>query len=157
MTSIKFFFSGLKTYSANKSVSFNKKGKYYKSAGKQNFQDIISYGMMKYKPEIFALENSYSIYEHVLVGNVYMFIPRHKLITKKDYLNMTVGDVNNNKVFTDCIFKHFDKLDDSMLIVENAFKLISPDKNYSLGYKLSIFSRDDLERWSTNAWEEITK
>jgi len=155
MNEIKFFFSGLKAYSANKSVTFNRKGNYYKSTGKKTFQDIVQYGMMKYKPQIFDMEASYSIYDHILVGNVYMFVPHHELITKKDYLNMTVGDVNNNKVFTDCIFKHFEKLDDSMLIVENAFKLISPDKNYSLGYKLNIFSRDDLERWSTNAWKEI--
>ncbi len=155
MNEIKFFFSGIKSFSANKSVSFNKKGKYYKTANKKIFQDAISYGMLKHRPGIFDFEANYSIYDHILVGNVYMFIPRHKLITKKDYLNMTAGDVNNNKVFTDCIFSHFDKLDDCHLIVENSFKLASPDKNYHMAYKLSIFSRDDLERWSVNAWEEI--
>jgi hypothetical protein len=153
---IDFFFERLKPFSANKSVSFNKKGKYFKNKDKDNFQKYIDAIMIRHKPSIFEFTKYFSRFEHLLVGTLYVFMPRDVLFTKSNTISKTGGDVNNNKNFTDRIFHHLPELDDSQLISEPPFKLISPDGYYHMGYKLEIFDLDTLDKWSENAWNEIS-
>lgn len=155
MARISFLFKNLKTFSTNKSVNFNKKGKYYKSSKKDDFQKRIYCEMLRHRPEIFDFEAQFSPFEHVLIGNVYMFIPKKSLITKKDCINLNSGDVNNNKVLTDCVFKAFNKLDDAYLITEPPLKLFSPDENYHLAYSIEIEDKENLDVWSENAWSLV--
>lgn len=157
MTQINLLFRNLKPFSANEDKSFNKKGKYYKSTKKDNFQKQVYCEMLRRKPDLFTFEAIFSPYDHVLIGTLYVFMPKNKLFTTKDCLSKTGGDVNNNKTFTDSIFKCMDKLDDAYLLSEPPFKLISPDKNYHMGYILEIFDKENVERWSKNAWEKINQ
>lgn len=156
MSSITFFFERLKPFSTNRSVSFNRKGKYYKSKDKANFQTYIDAVMSQHKPHIFDFNKQFSPYEHFLVGGVYIFMPRNKLFTKRNTISKTSFDVNNCKVFTDRIFHHLSEMDDSQLISEPPFKLLSPDGFYHMGYKLEIYDIETIEKWSTHAWDEIS-
>ena len=148
-------FKKLHPFSTNKSVSFNKKGRYYKNSAKANFQKQVNAEMSRYKSEIFAFEAEFSPYEHFLVGKVYMFMPKDLLITKRGTISRKSFDVNNHKVFTDTIFRAFLELDDSQLISEEPLKLLSPDDDYHMGYKLEIHSLDELEGMSKNAWAAL--
>jgi hypothetical protein len=157
---INFLFKNLKFLSANKAyknVVINRKSRRAKTADAKGFEKRVVLEMLKRKPDIFEFQKHYSPHEHVLIGTVYMFLPKNKLFKADETISKTGGDVNNNKVFTDSIFSVFDELDDAMLISEPPFKLISPDKNHHMGYILEIYDKDNVERWSENAWEKINQ
>lgn len=144
---IEFVFKNLKLLSSNKDKNFSRKrGGYYKSTEKSNFQHRVAGELLRHRAQIFEFETNYSPYEHMLWGEVYLFLPN--IMTKKGYLSKTAGDVNNTKILTDSIFKCFDKMDDSMLFRESSVKYKSWDNNHHIAYRLKRVDLELLDKWS---------
>jgi len=150
---INFKFKNLKPVSTNQLYCNNQKTKRrFKTGVAKKFERDIFARMLMHKPEIFDFEKHFSPYDHFLIGYLIVFIPKSILITRKGYISHKSGDVNNHKAFTDNVFKAFDKLDDKYLIIENQYKLISPDNNFHMGYSLEIQDQGCLDKWSNDAY-----
>jgi Holliday junction resolvase RusA-like endonuclease len=150
MGTIEFYFQNLKPFSTNNTVSFNKKGRYYKNTKKDDFQKRVFCEMISHKADIFEFETNFSVYEHFVAGSLCIFVPKSKLVTKKGYISQKSGDIDNGcKALLDSVFKHFEKLDDSIICNLQVFKMPSPDNNYNIGLQLQRMEMTTLEEFSS--------
>lgn len=137
MEKFDILFQGLKPITLNHALGRAKTGRSYKTEKANEFLDRIFLECLKRKKEIQLFEEYFDIYKNYLAVEICFFIPERKLFVKKGYINHKSLDVDNAVKYTvDSIFKSFNKLDDSAICELEAQKLISPDKDYHILFKL---------------------
>jgi len=135
-----FKFKNIKPVSTNEAnATIWKTKRRVKTEKYHQFQQRVDFILMPLKKKIWAFEEKFDIYEQHISFSGKFYIPKSKMFTKKGYISQRSGDWDNYiKIAQDCIFKHFNKLDDCYIKhVGNIEYLISPNNEYhfSLKYK----------------------
>jgi hypothetical protein len=137
---ISFKFKNLKPVSTNQANATDFKTKRrFKTAKYAQFKDRVGFILIPLKKEIWAFEEKFDIYSQHLSMSAKFYIPKDIMFTKKGHISKRAMDWDNYlKISQDCIFNHFQKLDDCYIKHVSFIEfLVSPDKehHFTISYK----------------------
>jgi len=125
---LRIIINDVKPLSANKTISFNRRGKYFKSTAKKKFQDSVHEQLYKHKEEFGIFRRAFDKRGDFLCVSYDYKIPHSKFWNKDNTMKQTRIDLGNcQKVLQDCIFKAIG-VNDCFILDDN--NSIRPADNY---------------------------
>lgn len=139
---IKILLPNIKPVSVNNMFEFSKKtGRRYHPKKVKAFQLFLGANLVPYRKLFDDFQKLFIQTKHGLKVKYKFYIPEKKLITKKETISLTSGDVfNMEKILTDVMFKFMPCLDDSQILHGTVEKLSSKDDNWHIGIELEIIN-----------------
>ncbi len=139
------FLSNIKPISVNEIFQFcRKSGRRFHSEKVRLFKGELTLKLLPHKKKLREFLPDLNQFFGIEVEYIF-FMPKKKLITKRNTISKTSGDAfNMEKILTDTLFNFMPSLDDSQIINGSVKKRISRDEEYHIQIILKLIDLDEI-------------